>query len=405
MEENGKINYKMSLEEGKFINMNVNNYKILIAAIPLKECINIPHIEDRLLFKKNVRESMENTTIVNEGMKDTIYNDAQNFFFFHNGIVGICNKMNLNKDSVELEDLKVLNGTQTLSTLFACKDKVNEQENSYILFKIYEIQDEELEGKISIYANVQTEVKIKDLRSNDPRILSIKENYENKYPDGRLITKKAENIDANGNIKIIDIEALGKLIMTWHLSRPDLALSSEKIFDKYFEDIFKKDYNPEDIYALNKMYNEVLTNWNEDNKLGFNKMLLEKKSYAPLYQLYAMQIFIKILNDLGEEKNIKPIVALNKMEQNDILDDISDLAGKALMMAVESGFKRDKFMGRRFNIDNWFKTEDCLADIRKAVRVSIGALKETPTCYPIFNALTLCLACGEVDVEDKWKII
>jgi hypothetical protein len=43
-----------------------------------------------------------------------------------------------------------------------------------------------------LYTNFQTAVKPRDLRSNDKRVLNLKKNLEESYPQGYFITKRWE---------------------------------------------------------------------------------------------------------------------------------------------------------------------------------------------------------------------
>jgi glucose/arabinose dehydrogenase len=48
---------------------------VLIAAVPLKECIRLPGIKDGPLFQKNVRQSLGSSNAVNKGIRGTIIGD------------------------------------------------------------------------------------------------------------------------------------------------------------------------------------------------------------------------------------------------------------------------------------------------------------------------------------------
>lgn len=87
--DNPSITYTFALEPGKSIAMELGGTSVLLAAIPLKECLLIPGISDGTLFQKNVRQSL-GLNQVNKGMRSTIYGDKhRDFFFFHNGITAI----------------------------------------------------------------------------------------------------------------------------------------------------------------------------------------------------------------------------------------------------------------------------------------------------------------------------
>ena len=66
-----------------------------------------------------------------------------------------------------------------------------------------------------------------------------------RYPDGQFLTKRGEQPtpDKDKN-KVVDMASLGKLLMAWQSQRPNIAYSETKIFDTYFEQLFKRDYTP-----------------------------------------------------------------------------------------------------------------------------------------------------------------
>ena len=43
----------------------------------------------------------------------------------------------------------------------------------------------------------------------------------------------------------MNLSEFGKYLISWHSQRPNIAYSETKIFDKYFEQLFKKEYDPE----------------------------------------------------------------------------------------------------------------------------------------------------------------
>lgn len=78
------INYEFSIEQGKYMEMQIGATRAVIAAIPLKECIKIPGIKDGTLFRKNVRQSLGTGNKVNKGIARTLRNNPEEFFFLHN---------------------------------------------------------------------------------------------------------------------------------------------------------------------------------------------------------------------------------------------------------------------------------------------------------------------------------
>ena len=280
--ENPSINHTIDLTTSHVMQLTIAGTQVLLAAIPLKECIKIPGIKDGTLFQKNVRQSLGLNNTVNKGIRQTIYSDKhRDFFFFHNGITAICNKLELNDSQLKLHRLSVVNGCQSLNTILSCSERVKELDDTYVLFRFYEIPQRDRADRISINTNSQSAVKPRDLRSNDKRVLNLKKSFEQKYPIGYFSTKRGEIAPADKDKRyVLDLSDLGKYLIAWHSQRPNISYSETKIFDKYFEQLFKREYKPENAQALNFWMQEINKSWAKENPLGLNETLLAMKAYA-----------------------------------------------------------------------------------------------------------------------------
>ena len=88
--------------------------------------------------------------------------------------------------------------------------------------------------------------------------------------------------------------------MSWHSQRPNAAYSETKIFDKYFEQLFKREYRTENVNALNLWMSRVSKAWTKSNPLGLNETLLVMRSYAPYHHLYAVSMCFAIANNQAD---------------------------------------------------------------------------------------------------------
>ena len=198
--DNPSINFKLNLSGSKFMFHEIAGTPVIVAALPLRECIKFPGIKDGTLFQKNVRQSLGSSNAVNKGIRNTITGDKRSdFFFFHNGITALCNKMDLDGEMLSLHGLSVVNGCQSLNTILSCSETAKKVDDSFILVRFYEIPQRDRADKISIYTNSQSAVKARDLRSNDKRVLAIKKAYELKYSSGYFVTKRGEAAPADRN--------------------------------------------------------------------------------------------------------------------------------------------------------------------------------------------------------------
>ncbi len=80
--DNPQINYSIDLRDSKFMPVEIADTQVIIAALPLKECVKIPGIKDGSLFQKNVRQSLGNSNAVNKKIRQTILGDKHKDFFF-----------------------------------------------------------------------------------------------------------------------------------------------------------------------------------------------------------------------------------------------------------------------------------------------------------------------------------
>ena len=70
--DNPSINYKLPLAGIRYMHEEVAGTPVVIATLPLKECIKLPGIKDGTLFQKNVRQSLGSSNVVNKGIRSTI---------------------------------------------------------------------------------------------------------------------------------------------------------------------------------------------------------------------------------------------------------------------------------------------------------------------------------------------
>lgn len=403
--DNPSINYRLSLSNSKFMFHEIAGTPIVIAALPLKECIKLPGIKDGTLFQKNVRQSLGSSNTVNKGIRSTIMGDKRtDFFFFHNGLTALCNKMELSDDVLSLYGLSIVNGCQSLNTILMCSETVKKSDDSYILVRFYEIPQRDRADKISICTNSQSAVKARDLRSNDKRVLAIKKAYELRYPDAYFITKRGETAPADKNKeRVVDLSGLAKNLVAWHTQRPNLSYGETKIFDKYFETLFKnKDYSPENVFSLNQWMNQILKTWVPSNPLNLNETLLAMRAYAPYHHLYAVSMFYSIANNLSDRVP-NPYRSYVVAHDTGMLDEIVKVAGISLNMALEAAANEQQPANRVFSPQNWIKSKACLSGINGAIRNYFSMLPIMPGGSEIKKKLNDATALKSEDFEYRWS--
>ncbi|WP_059173188.1 AIPR family protein [Bacillus sp. FJAT-27445] len=401
--ENPVINHVMDITNTNHMEVTIAGTQVVIATVPLKECIKIPGIKDGTLFQKNVRQSLGLSNRVNKGIRNTIYSDKhRDFFFFHNGITAICNKLEVEEGKLKLKGLSVVNGCQSLNTILSCSEQVKKIEDTSVLFRFYEIPQRDRADRISVNTNSQSSVKPRDLRSNDKRVLNLKKMFEQMYTNGYFITKRGEVAPADKDKKfIIDLSDLGKYLIAWHSQRPNISYSETKIFDKYFEQLFKRDYKPENAQALNEWMSSILKVWNNNNPLGLNETLLAMKAYAPYHHLYAISMCFSIMNS-QPDRVPNPSTSLQNAKEKNMIEEIIRISGVSLNMALEAAANEPQPQNRVFSPQNWIKTKACLAGISTAIRHYFNMLPMMPGGTEIKNKLNDTLELDAENFEYRW---
>lgn len=397
------INYDFKLENDKYMELNLDGVRAIIAAIPLKECIKIPGIQDGSLFRKNVRQSLGNNNKINKGIAHTLKNNIGDFFLLHNGITAICSGLTISNGILSVKELNIVNGCQSLNTIFSCSESVRQSDNGYIMFRFYEISSTEKADAISVYTNSQSAVKARDLRSNDKSVIAMKKAYEQKYLDGYFITKRGESVNTvqyNSN-HIINLTDLGKQMIAWHSQRPTISYSETKIFDKYFNQLFYKDYEPVKMQALKEICDAISAKWTPDNPMNINAALLARKSYAIYHHMFAISMIFCQINNMHGESVPNPAIVLELLKNSGLFDQIVSLSGACLNNAFESASQEAQDSGKIFSPENWIKQKGSLKNIREAVRYQISSLK-------IFNKVDFDniernLKMESSDFEERWS--
>jgi len=365
------INYEFPVESDKILQMKLGDTKVAIVALPLRECLRIPGIKDGTLFRKNVRQSLGSNK-VNRGIARTIKTDPDEFFFLHNGITAICSEMTYIDGILSVKELNVVNGCQSLSTILNCSESAKKANDAYIMFRFYEISDTERADSISTSTNSQTAVKARDLRSNDKFVLALKKAYEQRYPDGYFVTKRGEepNTAKYNTAHIVYLTDLGKELIAWHSQRPTMSYSENRVFDVYFDQLFHREYRPEDVQALAELHKAILPYWEPDSLKSLDENLITIKAYGPYHHLFAVSMVFCELNKMSEGVP-SPSIALQKLKDSGLLEQVVSLAGQCVSTALRLAVEEAASVNKPLNTQNWSKNKNSLKEIRAQVRAAL----------------------------------
>lgn len=128
------------------------------------------------IFEDNVRD-FQGYNNVNSEIRDTIIQaeDQNRFALLNNGITIVSKAIKVTGDLVELFDYQIVNGCQTSYVL--CDNENSLTDNSYIVLKLIEVNDEKISDRVIFTTNRQTEVKAEAFTSTKPFHKSLQDFY------------------------------------------------------------------------------------------------------------------------------------------------------------------------------------------------------------------------------------
>lgn len=223
--------------------------KMAVCIIPALELVALPGIEDRSLFSRNVRLFAGRTRINNE-LRTTVQDLDEHRLFpaYHNGLTLLTNKIGEVTDgSISLEGVGVVNGCQSLITLYDNKSVLTDE--LQLIVKVVEVTgDDQVADQITYRSNNQNAVTLRDQRSSDGAMRDLQAGIAAKFGNEfALVTRVGEVVTA---AKTIENTLAAQLITAAYLNEPWAAVRKVRLFDQDYRRIFNRTITPERIYLL-----------------------------------------------------------------------------------------------------------------------------------------------------------
>jgi hypothetical protein len=226
-----------------------HNARMAVALVPASELVDLPGIEDRTLFSRNVRLYAGGTRI-NKELRDTVQDLDEHRLFpaYHNGLTLLTNEIESVQDGeIRLHGVGVVNGCQSLITLHSNRSSLTDE--LYVLVKVVEVVgNDQVADLITYRSNNQNAVTLRDQRSSDNVMRDLKQGIADTFVGQfALVTRLGEAVTAPESI---DNALAAQLIMAAYLKEPWSAVRKVRLFDQDFRRIFNRQVSPHRIYLL-----------------------------------------------------------------------------------------------------------------------------------------------------------
>lgn len=183
------------------------------------------------LYAWNIRGYLGNRGI-NQEIRETAESSPEHFSYFNNGVSAICTEYWINGNELKIEDFKIINGAQTISSLIKAKAN-SDIDVLFRLTKTLSVKTEKgINRDIIKYNNSQNVVRISDFRSNDEIQLWLERRFDrwNASPVlGRIHYQRKRAIGKKKFGDSVKLEDFAKIRYAF-LYEPTLVFYSPKQF-------------------------------------------------------------------------------------------------------------------------------------------------------------------------------
>ena len=353
--------------------------KVFIGICNVNEFINLQNkYHHNQLYAENIRLYLGDRASVNKDIIGTISSEESIWFpYMNNGISIICEKFEIGnikngkKLPIELYDMQIINGCQTVNALYSAKYNEQTKDNfraSNVLVKIYQIGSDQADFKMNVIkaTNNQNAVKTYSLLANDPIQIAIGEKM--KMFDFVYDRKGESKNMATNQIVSMPNAALAYRAVFWFAAQALRSrMGHSRVFQKNEYDKLYLNDNIDDSLYVNDISVKLListviidTIRTQIQTTANNYLLIlpifKKSSYylsGLFYALYKEQVDNKIqeMKDLITENNIPKIKGISPVKtfENFIIREFPEIVN--CLTAIYNSYTEDTS-----DVDNLLKS-------------------------------------------------
>ena len=329
--------------------------------------------KDEGLFDLNIRKYIKNRT-VDEGIKETLDKERDNFWFYNNGLTIACSEYVLDGNKVKLYDFSIVNGGQTTNRIGNYKGSNNDK--FYLPCKIISIKndDQKLYSKIAEATNSQKPINPRDLKSNSPEMKMLQRwlGKEGVY----LEIKRGEKKKLK-NVKSIKNDELGQLLLSFGYQQPGTARSGKRyifqnkpLYNKLYRVNYEKDPNKKDfvldLIKLSEDYTIIEANLKNGTTISDDEKIVLSNAKYVIFSLLGLSYYIvnedysrdDLNNDISVLKS--PDLVYSKFISNYKADDYQERLKSLIEMILDSlcdTYENCVSRNEVTSISNLFKTD------------------------------------------------
>lgn len=347
----------------------------VIAPVKASELVQLHGIADQSLFDHNVRGPLGKTAI-NKAIVASIEKKElhKSFPLFHNGITIIAGKVEVAPNTVKAEDYYVVNGCQSLTSLYDRQGSLTD--DLRILTKFIQLPPGSLLGEtITKYSNTQNGVADRDFMSNNKKQIRLQNEFAQFY-GGEFVFEIKEGEKLPTGIKISN-EVAGLYLMAFDLKEPWATHRRYQVFRDRHSDLFARPEVTADRIVLLK----VIADCVKGSMNAITNPLAAKYVVTQYFLMYVVRLIVE-KDPIAVDMLVRPAMFVrapkDRIQFQTCMATVTDDLVTDLNIAIEDAGKdfdyRDKFRDMKWVKD---RATEFLGTRQKLVRrKTIQSLKE-----------------------------
>ncbi|MFS2317035.1 AIPR family protein [Maricaulis sp. D1M11] len=264
---NRRISYNLPIiydaNRASIVEFETAGVASVLCTVSGKELAKLAQEEPRdAVFDANVRGNLGLGGRVNKNIYASATSDqtASRFWFMNNGITMVCDRFSISRDpdnpGVNLENLQIINGCQTTSSLRHAYEQGDLSERVQVQLKVYASNDRAFVDGVVVATNNQNAIGTRDLHANDEAQALIQRRIQEDF--GLFYERKRGEAKSQGIARsdVVDLEKAGQAFIAIFRRQPTVSRAQKyKVFtDEFYGSVFENRNAPAQLVIAHEIY-------------------------------------------------------------------------------------------------------------------------------------------------------
>jgi len=329
------------------------------------------------LFFKNVRNPIHESNY-NKKIVETLIKKPRSFWYFNNGLTAITEvipEVGLHAKKVTLNGLQIINGAQTVYSVYQAYSKANERDRTImdtdarITLRLIRSSDEDFNLEITRFTNSQNPLYDRDFVANheiQQRLQNESFNtsvwYEKRRDEFRMKEHNIENL----KVQIVPNHIMTLAYVAFHMQNPINAIAKQDYFfisrkedsEGLYDDIFNANTKYDNMLSSFYMWELLIRTYGKEGEDDQNSIVVSSSTLAIFMPALALSnvVLSKYLKikypNKGKELNINLYIR-RAFEEKD--DEKHKLFLKVILYSIEKIFSKIKMEDEEKSKNNFKK--------------------------------------------------